>query len=965
METILKIWEDRIFPNVNDNLIIEFEIPTGGSKNDFEISSKIFWKKSNQDVYHPEKITTTTPCNLLYSFHNGISIKGKLSIKNFSSFNSSYTLGVFADFYYFNKTDVNYIWHTEGFLIGFDPDFKKNVKDPSKKPPKDKPTPLDPIISSDTYSDLFPYIYVTDWPKIASSEIKWNFFYYQPYSKGLPIDSFTDKLSFLKKTNNRLGMQQEAILFIEGKPPYNSQFVSNTTKLPGYLTNFKALYNQLITSKSLTSIVAQTCAFFQTNIPDFSTYLKSTTYLESKERLWDSYFALIIEMGYEHEQLTSIIEVLTLCNFLEIIFKHIDEEHPTSTFSKEQLSSLLNATIILYKGIFPLPPYPSSPPISAQSTFIPYAIGNLQLVKYKLSHYEIGELANILSLMPGEKRKLTNKKINRTVTKEISKTSSIDNSYNATNQSNNDFNEELWNAIAETSETTDYPNPGLISTYGPPTNITIKGSYTKKKTTQKPDKKQLASFAKKVLNKTAKRLSDKVNKIRTHSELRELEDTTVSTITNKKNNFPEYGFYCWLNKVYKTKVINYGNRMLFSFDIPHPAKDYIEQTIVLKGLDLKKPKSLSDFHINSYKDINQENYLTVAQYYNLKKFNLYPQETIIISEVISLSQSKLIDLPDAYYAGSATIEYAFGSQQSNSIVNGFIGQHSFSFQQSEGVTGTKKIPSLNGEQNKIAASAVYNTNIEMSPPNSEIEFQMSISIECLPLPNTILSWQIEMYDLFDNAYTKESTIYHEETKASNSKKELKNPLEERLIVINSIEKSVRKLLLQNVLRINGYSSNLINKNVPPSFNFNQPEITQYLNKVLEWSEMSYTFFDQYSNTNNHFAISSASPNFFSAFLNADYVRVLIPVFPEFNQSFLYFLSTGSIWASLDKLTPCFEDSETTTEIIKDQKSIIYEIKKIFQHSETNSKVIDSWEICIPTSMQILQEKKHMNIKNHK
>ncbi|WP_438712414.1 hypothetical protein ACSTS3_08705 [Aquimarina muelleri] len=951
MEVKRHIWEDRIFPDFDDNLVMHFEIPIWNDELEYKVSTKVFWNKNKDDNYIPKEIFTNTPCAIECTFKNGIIIRGTLEIKKFSSFHSKDSLGIFADFYYYNEESTNYIWHTEGFLVSFDPKI---------------PIPPDigntVSVSVNSFNDLFPYIYLSGWPKITASERLFNFFYYKPFTLSPPIFTFSNTLISLKSLSDRQGMQTESISFIEGTPPYQFQYVNNVNILKGYIGNFKPFYDYLAKEKNLTLVVAQTCTFFSVEVVDFQKYLNSKTYLENKEKLWESYFALIIEMGYENENLISIIEVLTLCNFLEIVFDNVVDHQLVTMLESAVLLSLFKATIVLDKDIFPLPPYQSSPPVSTPNIILPYAIGDLQLVKYKLLRYETGELASVTSIMPGEKRKLVNRKLDRVIDKEVSKTTSITESFTAINENNNDFNEELWNTIAETTETTNYPDPGLISTYGPPTNITIKGTYTKTHTTQTPNKKQLSSFAKKVLNKTTQRLSEKVNKVRAHTELKELENTSVSLVNNSNNKEPVYGMYCWLNKIYQTEVVNYGNRMLFSFIIPNPAAAYIEQTEILNGTNFQEPKSLKDFKIETYQDVTKDNYLLVSQYYQLKKFPLYPQENIVVSDVVTLSQSKLITLPDLYFADRATIEYAFGSGTTNTTVSGFLGENTFTFSQATSVTGTKEFKSLNKEQGKIAVSTVYSTSIQVSPPSPEADFQMGVNISCTPLPQTILAWQIEMYQLLYEAYTKEIAVYNLKIGTSNTKKETVNPLSERLTVKLELEKGIRKQLIQNALQTKGLSINKINAGVNDNVQYNQSEIIQYLNTALEWNEMSYTFFDEYDNQNGLFSVSSLSPDFFSAFLKAGYARVIIPVSPEFNYGFLYFLNTGVIWDSKDDLAPCFDAINDNGTINPDQLSIVYELKKTFHKPKCFPEIIDSWEVQVPTSMQILQNKKHLKIK---
>jgi hypothetical protein len=78
---------------------------------------------------------------------------------------------------------------------------------------------------------------------------------------------------------------------------------------------------------------------------------------------------------------------------------------------------------------------------------------------------------------------------------------------------------------------------------------------------------------------------------------------------------------------------------------------------------------------------------------------------------------------------------------------------------------------------------------------------------------------------------------------------------------------------------------------------------------------------------------------------------------------LYFLSTGIVWPVRDSLAPCLEQTGKD-QPTADQPSIVSELKKVFDPPYPNPVVIDQWEVVVPTSMQILQNKKSLNIQNH-
>lgn len=971
MEIIEKRWEDRIFPDIRDGLVIVFKLPVSADKNNSgQITGEMFWKNAPADNYSIPPLVFSSKGFIYHTFNNGITIKGTLAWEKINNPNIIDTDGIWSNFKYYKKDLQTYMWHTEGFLISFNPRKKPDVK-PIPVPEEiiiddeqiDPGIILKPANGANLYSDLFPYIYVSGWPKISGAEKSQNFFGYVSTNSSPSGTTFYDQLKTLKASGSRSGMETEAIAFLEGSSPYQNQYISQINRQKGFIGSFAALYNHLETTKSTDNVVVLVCDFLKTDVTSFLGYLKSAAYIEYKERLWFSYFALLIEMGYSSSNLTAIIKTLTICNYSETIFAHLNAKATATVLEKGNLFNLFHATILLDKGIFPLPPFSQSPPLAPTPAIIPYAIGDLQLVKYKLLRYEMGELAHITSVMPGEKRKVVNRKLDRITDKEQITTYNESISDHKTTEKSNDFSKELWNAIAETTQTSNYPDPGLVSTYGPPTNITVMGSYTKAKTTQTPEKKQITLYAKKVLNLTTQRIAEKVNKVRSHTQLKELEDTATSILDNSNGKDPAYGMYCWLNKVYKAKVVNYGNRMLFTFLIPNPAANYISQTKIIEGNNLTEPLSLAQQGINTYQDITPDNYLALCQYYQLKTFPIAPNTQLVISDIMQLGESKLIVVPKGYEASKATISYAFGEGNATAVVNGFIGKSSFTFDQSKGNTGTQSFD-LNKEQNNIAVGIVSSNVITMSPPSAAIDFQLSVEIIAVLNSENLLSWQISIYQLISTAYAEQYAIYNQKSNVSNSKEERENPLKDYLIVKQELEKGVRQQLQDHIISTLGLPSNFNEETASPELDYNYPENAQYINSSLEWDEMTYTFLDKYDSQNELFTVSSLSPDYFSGFLKAAYARVTIPVTPHYNQGFLYFLSTGIVWSVADNFAPCFDDSALENNTSTDQATVVLELKNVFKQPSPPEKTIDSWEVVIPTSMQMLQKSNSLKIYNY-
>ena len=118
MENKIKLWEEKDFTYLNNNLIIVFEILDQNLSNEdnFFICAKMFWNNNPNHSYVIEEINFYTPSNINHTFENGISVKGNLIIREFSDFDNKNAFGIFGNFYYYEPNTTNYISHSEGFI---------------------------------------------------------------------------------------------------------------------------------------------------------------------------------------------------------------------------------------------------------------------------------------------------------------------------------------------------------------------------------------------------------------------------------------------------------------------------------------------------------------------------------------------------------------------------------------------------------------------------------------------------------------------------------------------------------------------------------------------------------------------------------------------------------------------------------------------------------------------------------
>src|SRR5690554_5083475 len=89
------------------------------------------------------------------------------------------------------------------------------------------------------------------------------------------------------------------------------------------------------------------------------------------------------------------------------------------------------------------------------------------------------------------------------------------------------------------------------------------------------------TYAQEVTTRALERVVQKVGERRTSRILREFEENNKHGFDNRKGETHVTGIYRWVDKIYKNRLINYGKRLVYEFDIPEPAR-FFKQAIVQK-----------------------------------------------------------------------------------------------------------------------------------------------------------------------------------------------------------------------------------------------------------------------------------------------------------------------------------------------------------------------------------------------
>ncbi len=159
---------------------------------------------------------------------------------------------------------------------------------------------------------------------------------------------------------DRAAAQSAALAFIDGQPPYHDGFVAGFAHLPGPVRDFPriaASYRQpfkdaVVWQDRLQAEIRRLLA--DHGMAD--SHFTDPAYLAGIDRLWMSYFALVALLGHDRNLLADIESALWLAHAITMAVDLPGGSGTAASLTPAQLSSIVNAMIVLPPEIFPLAP---------------------------------------------------------------------------------------------------------------------------------------------------------------------------------------------------------------------------------------------------------------------------------------------------------------------------------------------------------------------------------------------------------------------------------------------------------------------------------------------------------------------------------------------------------------------------------------------------------------------------------
>jgi hypothetical protein len=286
----------------------------------------------------------------------------------------------------------------------------------------------------------------------------------------------------------------------------------------------------------------------------------------------------------------------------------------------------------------------------------PPTVGDLILVEQELNRYELGELADIESIMRGERRERTIRSLART-----SQTTTTESSLEQEESTSLKTDERFQ--LSTQAQTTANESFGVemgVSVSGKFGPVQVAASVNASYDTSKSVSESTSQdYAKTVTEEATKRVKTSIKESSSITILTETQNTSLRGFNNEKGTVHVNGLYRWVDKIYTARLMNYGRRLMLSLAVPEPAAMYrgllaqneaalmadlvepIHPSRISRTTNLPLPDTNTTGGYLSYEHITEGNYAELAALYDVAVQPPPPEY---------LTGSKAIAHPDAMQA---------------------------------------------------------------------------------------------------------------------------------------------------------------------------------------------------------------------------------------------------------------------------------------------------------------------------
>jgi hypothetical protein len=572
----------------------------------------------------------------------------------------------------------------------------------------------------------------------------------------------------------------------------------------------------------------------------------------------------------------------------------------------------------------------------------PVGIGNLQVVRQELLGYEAKEVSHIENILEGE---ILRHSTTRSDTSEITITEETQ----TTQTDERDLQSTIRNEMVSESQ----KEAGQQSSSAQDQTTTT--SYGKLVENSK------SSYAKTVTDRAVSSLSQQVKHQRIQREKKTFIEKSVHEFDNSKQGAKNViGIYQWVDKKYKTRIINYGTRLLYDVVVPEPAAFLIESLKNApqpEGLELIKP----DVFDMCPSCLNADNYACLAAKYGVTGSVTPPPDDFLKTvqytdsptggppkiegfENTMFYKAFVIRIPDDYKAvhgycqmvhpnidaDGSGIEFFLGETYNNNLP--FNGGRLLSFR-------------MNNETGEIPGT--FRSFGEI------YQYSFAIDIHCQRTDKALEKWQLKTHAAIMNGYNRQFSDYQDKLSKfqaiiRSQMAQAANYAHNPSIELGELKKAFIYLLLGEHFS-QAYIPTPNPALIPPDPTYIKKwgAMVAFFERAFEWENIMFTYYPYFWGRTARWGelilIQDISPEF-EEFLKAGAARVVVPVRPGFEAALAHYQETGDIWMG-EGLPDIFSPLYV---------SIIQEIKAR-NFAPGDEVCIAEWDVQIPTTLVMLKD----------
>jgi hypothetical protein len=578
----------------------------------------------------------------------------------------------------------------------------------------------------------------------------------------------------------------------------------------------------------------------------------------------------------------------------------------------------------------------------------PVGVGNLQVVRQELVGYEPADISHIENVLPGElMRRVTRREETHEliVTDEIETTQSQERDVQST-QRNELATESQKEAGQQTVATQDQTT---TTSYG----RLVENSKT--------------NYARSVTDRAVNRLTQMVRQQRIQREKKVFLDRAVHELNNAKGNEPIRGIYQWVDKKYKTRILNYGKRLLYDVVLPEPASflvDSLKTAAQPENFQLTRP---SEPWI-SPDGLHAGNYMSWAALYGVTGAVTPPPEEFAITvayadkgnvgakvqaygktfEDAQVYQAFMITIPENYRAISGYVQrtsvFYDTAQALGHQIDVYIGDRYFVRFGPEHNFLNKDF-TMNGESGQLP--------VTMSTWEPLLQFNFAIGITCRRTDKALEQWQLKTHAAIMAGYQRQRAEYLDQLARYQSAVRTQMALAHNLAHDASFERQELKkafihlLMSEHFGQVSFPTPNPQQLPPDPLYVRKWGAVVAFFERAFEWENLMYVYYPYFWGRQarwGELVLTQDTDPQFEAFLRAGAARVVVPARPGFEAALAHYHETGDVWMG-EEIPDMFSEQYV---------SIIAEIKA--RNAAPDEEVcVAEWDVRLPTTLVILKE----------